>query len=90
VLRIVRFFIINVTLICLFQLIIQSVYFILSRDIKFEEDFASRKSHEPILVTKDEELQLGPLLSSYILYVAYFNDILYDQRPSHENEEHVD
>jgi hypothetical protein len=28
---------------------------IVSRDVKFEEDFASRKSHEPIPVTKDEE-----------------------------------
>jgi hypothetical protein len=26
-----------------------------SRDVKFEEDFASSKSHEPIQVTKDEE-----------------------------------
>jgi hypothetical protein len=26
-----------------------------SRDVKFEEDFASRKSHEPIPVTEDEE-----------------------------------
>jgi hypothetical protein len=28
---------------------------VVSKDVKFEEDFASRKSHEPILVTKDEE-----------------------------------
>ena len=26
-----------------------------SRDVKFEEDFASRKSHEPIPVIEDEE-----------------------------------
>jgi hypothetical protein len=29
-----------------------------SRDVKFGEDIASRKSHEPILVTEDEELEL--------------------------------
>jgi hypothetical protein len=28
---------------------------LVSRDVKFEEDFASRKSHEPIPMTKDEE-----------------------------------
>lgn len=28
---------------------------VVSRDLKFREDFASRKSHEPILVTEDEE-----------------------------------
>ena len=28
---------------------------IVSRHVKFEEDFASKKSHEPILVTEDEE-----------------------------------
>jgi hypothetical protein len=28
---------------------------VVRRDVKFEEDFASRKSHEPIPVTKDEE-----------------------------------
>jgi hypothetical protein len=28
---------------------------VVSRDVKFEEDFASRKSHEPIPVTEDEE-----------------------------------
>jgi hypothetical protein len=28
---------------------------VVSRDVKFEEDFASRKSHEHIFVTKDEE-----------------------------------
>ena len=28
---------------------------VISRDVKFEEDFASKKSHDPILVTKDEE-----------------------------------
>jgi hypothetical protein len=28
---------------------------IVSKDVKFEENFASRKSHEPILVTNDEE-----------------------------------
>jgi hypothetical protein len=28
---------------------------IISRDVKFEEDFASRKSHEPIPVIEDEE-----------------------------------
>ena len=26
-----------------------------SKDLKFAEDFASKKSHEPILVTEDEE-----------------------------------
>ena len=26
-----------------------------SKDVKFEEDFASKKSHEPISVTKDWE-----------------------------------
>jgi hypothetical protein len=28
---------------------------VLNRDVKFEEDFVSRKSHEPILVIEDEE-----------------------------------
>jgi hypothetical protein len=28
---------------------------VVSRDVKFEEDFASRKSHEPIPVIEDEE-----------------------------------
>jgi hypothetical protein len=28
---------------------------IVSRDVKFEEDFASRKSHEPTPVAEDEE-----------------------------------
>ena len=28
---------------------------IVSNDVKLEEDFAFRKLHEPILVTKDEE-----------------------------------
>ena len=28
---------------------------IVSRDVKFEEDFALRKSHEPIPVIEDEE-----------------------------------
>jgi hypothetical protein len=28
---------------------------VVSRDVKFEEDFASRKSHEPIPVAEDEE-----------------------------------
>jgi hypothetical protein len=28
---------------------------IVSRDVKFEEDFACRKSHEPIPMTEDEE-----------------------------------
>jgi hypothetical protein len=28
---------------------------IVRSDVKFEEDFASRKSHKPILVTEDEE-----------------------------------
>jgi hypothetical protein len=29
---------------------------IVSKDVKFKEDFASRKSHEPIPMIKDEEL----------------------------------
>jgi hypothetical protein len=28
-----------------------------SRDVKFKEDLASRKSHEPILVTEDGEME---------------------------------
>jgi hypothetical protein len=31
---------------------------IVRRDVKFEEDIASRKSHEPILVTKYEEMEV--------------------------------
>jgi hypothetical protein len=41
-----------------------------SRDVKFEEDFGSRKSHEPIPITEDEEQetlkveQRSPMTSS--------------------------
>jgi hypothetical protein len=34
-----------------------------SMDVKFKEDFASRKSHEPIPVTEDEE-QEAPKVES--------------------------
>jgi hypothetical protein len=43
-----------------------------SRDVKFKEDFASRKSHEPILVTEDEEqeaskVEIGSLVISKVV-----------------------
>lgn len=54
-----------------------------SKDVKFEEDFASRKSHEPIPITKDEELKaskvdLGSTWTSREI-----------QRPSSEEEKIV-
>jgi hypothetical protein len=54
---------------------------VISRDVKFEEDFASRKSHEPIPVTEDEEQEAlkaepgSPMASSS------------GQQPSGEEEE---
>lgn len=42
---------------------------VVSRDVKFKKGFASRKSHEPIPMTKDEEkeapkVELGSLSTS--------------------------
>jgi hypothetical protein len=54
---------------------------IISRDVKFEEDFASKKSHDPILVTKDEEKEaLKVDLGSPVVSNSW-------QQPSGEEEE---
>lgn len=56
---------------------------VVSRDVKFKKGFASRKSHEPIPMTKDEEqeapkVELGSLSTSKAL-----------QQPSHKEEERL-
>jgi hypothetical protein len=54
-----------------------------SRDVKFEEDFASRKSHEPIPMTEDEEREaLKVNLGSPVISRAI-------QQPSSEEEETI-
>jgi hypothetical protein len=52
-------------------------------DVKFEEDFASRKPHEPIPVTKDEE-QEAPKVEPRSLVTS-----IAVQQPSGEEEETI-
>jgi hypothetical protein len=56
---------------------------IVSRDVKFEEDFASRKSHEPIPVTEDEEQEAQRLSQGHQVTSRAV------QQPSGEEEETI-
>jgi hypothetical protein len=47
----------------------------MSRDVKFEEDFASRKSHEPIPMTEDEGKKLRRLRQGHQCLPEQYNNL---------------